>query len=148
MKVGRKLDALVAELIMGWDTEKDFAWDGKSAGWWNDKTQCHFNPSTDIRAAMQVVNKLEKLSLFICLRRRQIPNRANGCKGEYEAQFWDNNGQQSYHAFAKTAEHAICLAALRAVGHTLSPESVTKASDLLNNSVGTREITVNFHANS
>lgn len=91
MKAGRELDALVAEKIFGWS---------KSDLEINEDIS-HF--STDIAAAWEVVERL----------------RSRGYRFEVRSQpqgFWVYFGEEMS-AEAPTAPHAICLAALKAVGH-------------------------------
>lgn len=117
MKPGRELDSLVAEKVMGWRKDSDGDWERPSKdaidGWYPD----HLFPySTDIAAAWEVVEKLtaqfgDDFTIWsIWSRENKIRARFNrGESRTYAAQ-----------ADAPTAPHAICLAALKAVGHEIS----------------------------
>lgn len=105
MIAGRELDALIAEKVMGWklfvDNKREVcAWDtGTSPGGFIDER--NFKPSRDIAAAWQVVEKLDN---------RFILDRT---LGQYRVRF---TAQDSFEVTAESAPHAICLAALKAVG--------------------------------
>lgn len=122
MKAGRELDALIAEKVMGWSifiqpmnhifphlVEDEgrlllFRYKISSAVQWS--------PSTDIAAAWEVVEKIKR----------------EGFKVQFDGDFgwvvyWTHEdylgGSEKYlEPFGKagTAPHAICLAALKAVG--------------------------------
>jgi len=105
---GRELDALVAEKVMGWIKRPKGA--GTAHLWISsDKQAFHESElpaySTDIAAAWQVVEKLTRRDdkLFFTLE-TPISGSAWECwfSGEW--------------AEGETASHAICLAALKAVG--------------------------------
>lgn len=106
MKPGRELDALVARDVMGWEVR------GPHSGPWvilrgypeyphlTDKT---WRPSTDIADAWEVVEKLADGTRTVHVWKPR--NYGWGCSIGHS------------HGEAYTAPHAICLAALRAVGH-------------------------------
>jgi hypothetical protein len=111
MKPGRELDALVAEKVMGYRRHHD-----DCNTYWVDSdgeepTHSH-DYSTDIAAAWEVVEKLAE-------KRIQIS----------AAPLWGSEGRMIWEAtwkkvndtwnpvHANSAPHAICLAALKAVGH-------------------------------
>lgn len=109
MKPGRELDALVAEKVMGWKSvehrfEDPFhRWDGIAPEHGSHRfTVPDF--STDIAAAWEVVEKLNDLIL-----ERDVT--AEGTRY--------NVVIDGIETWAETAPHAICLAALKAVGHQL-----------------------------
>jgi len=129
MEVGRELDALVAEKVMGWkysqvspNTERFFCREyGQQSGWWLRPemdtedgwacAKCSDVPpsySTDIGAAWEVVEKKGGCHLH-WLADRQYWN----------CQFW---GKPTFGGVgtATTAPHAICEAALKAVEDHLS----------------------------
>lgn len=93
---GRELDALVAEHVM--DV--------------NAHANSKMNPlpyySTDIAAAWQVVEKLAKKEILFV-----IDNLMPGKSFRVTAH---NIKRTEFFAYAETAPHAICLAALKAVG--------------------------------
>ena len=110
MLPGRELDAVIAEKIMELEVvrNKKGGWSIGEANYWytNDEPGGVLsNPlpeySTDIAAAWEVVEKLQKLNpLHI---RSDITGRWFVSCGPFNAS-------------ASTAAHAICLAALKAVG--------------------------------
>lgn len=116
MKPGRELDILVAEKVMGWRLlcyeSGVFAYEPgqyddamKNDGWaWNgdkENREAHeFNPSTDIACAWEVFEKLSQLSSVF----------------KSDTPFWCCWWGDVYET-GLTAPHAICLAALKAVGH-------------------------------
>lgn len=134
LKPGRELDALVAEKVMGW---VDFTWEqyhefhktgGISyvkgmTGFWSDPNtgkrkgnvreflceNCLYNhgwsPSTKIADAWEVVEKLQHLH-------PHISYCDTTCTWTVE---WANTNS-GIGAWSNESAHAICLAALRAVG--------------------------------
>ena len=130
MKVGPELDALVAEKVMGW--EKDCP---EAAGWWEgsqyavsnenglpargeDGDADRWRPSEDIGQAWEVVEKMktdtEPWPGTICRQKNSL--------GIWE---WYVELGEAGDAFAssQSAPHAICLAALKAVGVELAQET-------------------------
>lgn len=115
MKPGRELDALIAEKVMG---EKCFHRMGFTREIFSDTAECkkcddmiemqeyeiqsHFKPSTEIKSAWEVVEKLAayRPSKFVIEK----------C-GAWLVKFDDG-----LFTPGKTAPHAICLAALKTVG--------------------------------
>lgn len=131
MKPGRELDALIAEKVMGWKwfSRSDFIRDPSDPGFtpWEKrlyppgfKCEWHVPPrgvqemqfdikpySTDIAAAWEVVEKMEGV-WDICSRARGwVVGLAVRSEGS----------DKIVYAEGGTAPHAICLAALRAVGY-------------------------------
>ncbi len=114
MKAGRELDALVAEKVMGWVFQKatrPFEYPGWSLPNGDFKNIAELPPvSTNIAAAWQVVEKVRELTVSL--------NNADG----WECCFSTTNGSflvagdEEFYGRASTAPHAICLAALRAMG--------------------------------
>lgn len=101
MKPGRELDALVANKVMGFQTDPRF-----KVG-----DECpHF--STSIEAAWAVVEKL--LPRLISLR---------WCDGWEVNEFLPEEKETYLLGESDTAPHAICLAALAAVGYTKGQEN-------------------------
>lgn len=98
---GRELDALVAEKAMGWARNR-----GSGVGFTTPDGEYRsidiWSPSTDIAAAWQVVGKLRERGFGFSLNDAWIA--------------WFLAAPNEYQASADTAPHAICLAALRAVG--------------------------------
>lgn len=112
MQPGKELDKLIAEKVMGWsDLYGDGSYLVPAQG---DKEQYMlregFNPSTNIEDAWKVVEKLDLLGGD----RRLIKRR-----GVYEITdiSQQGHGYRECIGSGKTAPHAICLAALRAIGH-------------------------------
>ena len=141
MEAGRELDALVAEKVMGWRKEYMFpaervrgedlpdrgalVWresGQKSYKWLVEDRDCWipeecpedgFHPSTDIAAAWLVVERLaQEWDVEIYRFQSMAINSAYWvCKfGELV------DYEPTYFAQALSAPHAICLAALKAVG--------------------------------
>ena len=106
MTPGRELDALVAEKVMEWKV--DYIPRFGAAVLVGGLSGIACPPySTDIGAAWEVV---EKVPYALCLMR---------VDGKWRAQFWEFGKYTSRpqgEADAPTAPHAICLAALRALG--------------------------------
>lgn len=120
MKPGRELDALVAEKVMGLSYYP--VWTNSygqhvphavfDKGVKQNVVTCgYLKPySTDIAAAWEVVEKFNGLYI----------GESESDPGRHWWQFVDSNEQDSYiGAEGKTAPHAICLAALKAVGHDI-----------------------------
>ncbi len=106
MKPGRELDALVAEKVMGYETVYS------GANYYVERT---YSPvplySTDISAAWEVVEKLA------CMK--DEVNVFYDCGAWFCNTGVDANGEWSIERSGScaTAPHAICLAALKAVGY-------------------------------
>ena len=97
MEAGRELDTLVAEKVMGLNVDRSMMHNGPS----------YFDPpaySTDIAAAWLVVEKLRETH-DVELRGYQ-PYEPNNWQVVVDSEFYTEG----------TAPHAICLAALKAVG--------------------------------
>ena len=128
MKPGRELDALIAEKVMGWTdvhlhdgTAKDTKlttlfygeWVGRPRG--EGALRRVLPYSTDIAAAWEVVEKMRASYSF----QLQVPRLPlAGDVFDWSAVFFVRRTPEEWGAFhsASTAPHAICLAALRAVG--------------------------------
>lgn len=135
MKPGRKLDALIAEKVMGWtdvDTNPD---DGPMMA--NGKRGMGLPPykgppknrvyesfpsySTDMGDAWRVVEKInlfDEHALFKCTWETDENgnNNPNIWKVAKRVGGWE---YQKLVAEAQTPAHAICLAALKAIGHEI-----------------------------
>lgn len=125
MKPGRELDFEIAIKVMGWTRDNYGDWDYKGSQAWrrNDYGEHsffheEFNPgahpfpphySTSIEAAWEVVELLRSKEIFLVL---------DNCEFEqaYEAEFTDFYETHRCSTRSDTAPHAICLAALKAVG--------------------------------
>lgn len=103
MKPGRELDALVAEKVMGWSPVGD-EFDGAEFAAFLDAHPY----STDIAAAWEVFEKIQPAA--ICHAKFGGKNKLP----EWVVARPDDMGDEI--ATAPTAPHAICLAALNAVG--------------------------------
>ncbi|MEK4883458.1 hypothetical protein NST81_01835 [Bacillus sp. FSL W8-0223] len=109
----REIDRLVAEKVMGWKVSK-----GRSGLEWYEANEngkfefirsvTDFEPSTDIRDAWQVV---EKLKIAVIPQAGDPPTDMKYLAEIDRQPFGDN-----YEAYAGTAELAICLVALKSVG--------------------------------
>lgn len=109
MNPGSELDILIAEKVFGVKYEEPKLNQFKPMP---NPNSCP-RYSTDIAAAWEVVEKLNLLSKFSLERfedRYRIVEYAGG---------YDNNF--TFISEAETAPHAICLAALKAVGHPIQP---------------------------
>lgn len=135
MEAGRELDALIAEKVMGW--HKGLCGECKNRPWlandylcsyWHDQngkdTQNPINdiwtggmsdnleakawsPSTDIKAAWEVVEKMLENKYF----------REGFDLTVTEPPGWTCNfGDDNTRSYAETAPHAICVAAIKAKG--------------------------------
>lgn len=124
MNPGRDLDAIVAEKVMGCSTKKDGHMlagivVGERLVCNCEKGEHNTNPrfpnygvkdySTDISAAWEVVEKVRPSFSEIWIGRSDTEMSAHW---KCSIQKMDSN----YEATADTAPHAICLAALKAVG--------------------------------
>lgn len=130
MKAGRKLDALIAERVMGWRLE-DYG-EG-SIYFYAPRGTCgascdhhlHLLPefSTDIADAWSVVEKMKADKGFISITfYEDYPNKrtpSQGMDGPPYKAHWSVSGlgigYQEGKIAADTAPHAICLAALKAL---------------------------------
>jgi len=114
----REIDRLVAEKVMGWKVSK-----GRSGLEWYEANEngkfefirsvTDFEPSTDIRDAWQVVEKMREGKIFsLCDAWDENDEPI------FYANFQYNDGYHvvNYDAYAETAPLAICLAALEACG--------------------------------
>jgi hypothetical protein len=111
MKPGRELDALVAEKVMGWMRQHDI--------WYGPKlkmAQAFDRPpnySTDIAAAWEIVEKFSKLGWDVTVFSGGEMRDGDEIYAEFDPRYCD--GKFALKS-AYTAPHAICLAALNAVG--------------------------------
>lgn len=128
MEAGRELDALVAEKVMGWklenyetsepaSTDRHYLDASRNDGWaWvgreTDIEAWQWQPSTDIAAAWEVVEKL-----LPCQFTLGSPEKESAKGDVWYAEFgeWVDHLFQGEEATAPTAPHAICLAALKAM---------------------------------
>lgn len=111
---GRELDALIAEHVMGWQRKAKGIMHGKSQVIFVDAQdnsytiECgcveDFNPSTDIAAAMEVVEKLYKRNILVSMFQAQCWNVA-----------FDENEKCVGSDSADSLPKAICRAALQAI---------------------------------
>lgn len=108
METGAMLDSFVAENVMGWEQggvdhrgERQYLKDGLIQNCTIDGTYA-WEPSTDISAAWEIIEKLQERELFISVEARRENYRANFNKDEP-------------FIYARTAPEAICKAALLAV---------------------------------
>ena len=107
LQPGPELDRLVAEKVMGWkkwSTTGDHLWTAADSRVRSLRPEdaWAFNPSTNIAHAWEVVEKLID----------KDPNIGIDCDGNWACSLWNHVAR------ADTAPHAICLAALKAVGAT------------------------------
>jgi len=124
MEAGKQLDALVAEKIFGYKVFRRDYVDG-ARFFFEDTdgapTYLYMNYSTDIAAAWEVVEKLRELNNGSVLEFRLTwSGKEYGIPG-FVFRIWESDlPHVDLLPFeAKTAPHAICLAALKAVGVNL-----------------------------
>ncbi|MDP9315132.1 MAG: hypothetical protein M3R24_30430, partial [Chloroflexota bacterium] len=106
-EAGRDLDALVAAKVMGFDADRIISGGGYRVGNHTPSviSWAHIPQySTDIAAAWEVVEKLIHLDPLVA-----IWGYEDGSIGWY----CDFEGSKAH---ARTAPHAVCLAALKAIG--------------------------------
>lgn len=122
MKAGRELDALVAEKVMGITRPEPLASpiDSLSDEAFARSTRAllleHPAPySTDIATAWTVVEKMREIdegfTIMFDKEEKQWRAGALWWRGYEQAEWWEPRS-----AMSETAPHAICLAALKAVG--------------------------------
>ena len=116
MKAGRELDALVAEKVMGLRVKWATSYDGEPHPVCPSLTDARaedWEPcpwySTDVADAWEVVERLRQMD-YVGLVVKAYPL---GLKDQYVASV---PGSTTAFAEAQTAPHAICVAALKAVG--------------------------------
>jgi hypothetical protein len=128
LEAGAEMNLLVAEKVMGWQlrvVDKDGWYGGYMAAVTPDTEQFLFYlspnvssgrerwmPSTDIRAAFEVVDYL----MATHDTRLTLTNRMLELLGPYVAEFEDLDTDEKYRAYGATAPEAICRAALKVLG--------------------------------
>ena len=119
MEPGPELDALVAEKVMGWEQRHPKHWaECAGTGGLGDsfeyrRSQAEWSPSTSIADAWEVVENIKhphRRSVFVGF------DCAILTEGPYQCCVNEPDGLCVASAWADTAPHAICLAALKAVG--------------------------------
>lgn len=120
MKPGRELDALVAEKVMGLEP-----WPGRPGAFKAKVVPRGREPkpclppsySTDIAAAWEVVGKLNRWHF-------ELTRLADLCGWEYRCTMksaWPGvSGEHAIGTSEISAPHAICLSAMKAVGHHMT----------------------------
>lgn len=123
LEAGRELDALVAEKVMGWTLGKPHllhgylmhgsveieCWEGSLKD--NvTQTKDSWHPSTDIRWAWEVVEKLKRYGFELGYQFDESGEL------EWDASFDMERHSEAHCVYAPTAPLAICKAALKAVG--------------------------------
>jgi hypothetical protein len=105
MKPGHEIDALVAEKVMGFRP-------GNSPNTWSnsDRINIPFNPSTDIRDAWEVVDRMKALT--------ECNGERHSTRDPWQAFCKELNDHDDWfgEAFWYVDSQSICLAALKAVG--------------------------------
>lgn len=122
MEPGRELDALVAEKVMGWEQVQDpphtyIAYNTPTGFRLPEEIPAY---STDLNAAWKVVEAMRRRG-FWCQMRTPFgtPEQKldDGCWAGFTPHGTSGwNGKPDNWTSAPTAPHAICLAALKAVG--------------------------------
>ena len=122
MRPGRELDVLVVKNVLKWNIKRE------ADGWWwvvdsITNASC-FRPSNNIQNAWEVAEKLnrhwtlEYVRLYAVGENILDPTQGKmvyACAFHYKDELYFENG------CAETAPHAICLAALNAVGYKAEP---------------------------
>jgi len=133
MEAGRELDALVAEKVMGlsapWDENTPCPYCGEimrycgQRSWCTSCSEWRYGPykeySEDISAAWEVVERLDALGYWFQGRTRfdNEGEHDDGCWAGFTPHLTTGwNGQPDHYTNAPSMPHAICLAALKAVG--------------------------------
>jgi hypothetical protein len=114
MEPGRELDALVAEKVMGWKRD-GMSWidtDGEIRYYEASK----YEPSTSIAAAWEVVEAMRMRGFSLNLN--QVIHADGSNEWYVQVQFFKNPKGYNPGGYepAAAAPHAICLAALKALG--------------------------------
>jgi Phage ABA sandwich domain len=113
----REIDRLVATKVMGWKIlEIKHTDSGVIGGFYDDGEKLigvgEWSPTSDIRVAWQVVEKLRDRYVYMNLTN----NDDSYCCELMEQDLENSSRYFTYYADAETAPLAICLAALKAVG--------------------------------
>ena len=121
MKAGRELDALVAEKVMGMRPGTEDCWVDPASSYGGQLPLAHY--STDIAAAWAVVENIKSLHPD---DREELTFAMNYYPEDKIWRFgWESYGEfGQFSGDAETAPHAICLAALAAVGHRINHEDM------------------------
>lgn len=124
MKPGRDLDALIAEKVMGGNQYEAYfvkAIDHDSASV-SYETRLTWPPySTDIAAAWVVVDALYIHKHVMVLYKENTVMAPSGWYASFDFKYPEPDKAEDQFIWAKTAPHAICLAALKAVGYEFKP---------------------------
>ena len=115
MKPGRELDALVATKVMGWKS-KDDIWMLPDGG---GVYKREWSPSTDIKAAWEVVEKVildSKCPEGFQLSNGDIGQEYEMCDAKKWGASFDNGYGNGTFSDGESAPHVICLSALASVG--------------------------------
>lgn len=121
MKPGRELDALIAEKVMGWTWDEKSAWSPSGSKWSRkvpgkvilDEWGWLLHYSTDICAAWEVVEKMSQIGFKFVISNSVIGGLESS---EKPWCFFGKQGERVIDIVGHTIPHAICLAALKAVG--------------------------------
>jgi len=108
IKAGRELNIIIAERVFNWQKQPEGHWlDGgmnRMSGW---KIPSY---STDLNDAWMVVEKMNKDNVYLYVGPAIKP-------GDYVVH-WNRDETLAQEVTGRSAPHAICLAALKAVGVT------------------------------
>jgi hypothetical protein len=133
LQAGRELDALVAKLVMGW-TVAHYAKEGRCLGFKPNATNyyeaadgsnvggvkrsdlssdySYWSPSTDIKAAWEVVQHLTASTYMLKMNQFWIEGGSLGGKLGFRVAFQYYRSMDEHQATADTISLAICRAAL------------------------------------
>ena len=116
LQPGPEMDALICERVMEWKKDECQIERGDCPPYVHypgDPAE-HFSPSVDISAAWEVV---EKMGSDVFQVERDVTSPPNmRWEAGFEEVREDPQSREMVYAHADTAPHAICLAALKAVG--------------------------------
>lgn len=115
MKPGKELDALIAENVMGLPVLDYNNYGTITVSYENDENRQAVwvdlpKYSTDITAAWEVAEKLAEKGFYYEIQQAWSQENTKRCR------VYLNDGEARYIAIGDTAPHAICLAALKALG--------------------------------
>lgn len=120
LQPGKELDAIIANKVMGLDLSKY-----RQSNYFSSidirkgYDGCYGYYSTEISAAWEVVERLENNFRFMLTRNYKTPaNSSHYCWARFQDKYQRGLGTTHSHSgISESASHAICLAALNAIGY-------------------------------
>ena len=125
MKPGRELDALIAEKVMGLHEFCSYAGKSKASLGWGKNGADFFKGeisalpsySTNIASAWEIVEKLQSLRKSVRVYNQGIVSETTDLYScEIENRYYEGEPDTWFSGWVESAPHAICLAALKAMG--------------------------------